>query len=384
MPSELYAFSELIATALRQLTVLPSDPALRLAVYSALALAGLTLIVMLNVLVLAELGARRERRRAAFVRHWRPVLTAWSLEENPALPSPPKRGEERLWFLLMWMQLQRQLRGGATQKLDALLDRLAMDVYVVELLENRGVHRRLLALACLRYYGEEKHWEAVVSRIHSPNPVESLAAAEALVAMNAARAMHVLVPLYVQRRDWARPRFAALCRQAGRRAVGPPLLAALEQQASSRVVALLEWAPPNDAAGWARQCLQTPLSSESDLDQRDSVCAALRCLGELHDPQDRPLIEATLESPLADVRVEAVKALKRQANQDDERRFIQCLSDANWWVRQAAADALVALPGRDIARLQAVLGSLEDRYGHDALHRAMVEANVMANVEEKR
>jgi hypothetical protein len=70
VPSELYALVELVAAALRQLTVLPSDPALRLAVYSALGLAGITLVVMLNVLILADLASRRERRRQAFTQCW--------------------------------------------------------------------------------------------------------------------------------------------------------------------------------------------------------------------------------------------------------------------------------------------------------------------------
>lgn len=374
MPSEFYAWAEFVTSALRQLTIIPSDPALRLAVYSALALAGITLVVMLNVLVLAELASRRERRREVFSRYWRPVLSAWSIEESVELSPLRQRREERLWFLLMWANLQRQLRGSTKQRLNRLFDRLSMDRYVVELLESRRVHRRLLALTCFSHLAEERYWGAVAPLVASPNPVESLAAAQALVAMNPKRGMRVLVPVYVKRKDWARLRFSALCQQAGREAAGPALLNALQQASSPRVAALIAWIEPANAAEWARSILRTLLAkSELESAQREAACAALHCLGELHDRQDREVIEMALSHPLADVRVAALHALKRQSDVEDVAFFTLALGDSNWWVRQAAADALVALPGIDEARLGVLLEGLQDRYGRDALRRAMAE-----------
>lgn len=374
MPSELYALVELVAAALRQLTVLPSDPALRLAVYSALGLAGITLVVMLNVLILADLASRRERRRQAFTQCWRPVLAAWSIEDSAELPSLKQRREERLWFLLMWANLQRQLRGSTKQRLNKLFDQLSMDSYVVALLESRSVHRRLLALACFSHLAEERYWAAVAPLVASSNSIESLAAAQALVAMNPARGMRLLVPFYMQRKDWARLRFSALCQQAGREATGPAVLSALKQESHPRIAALMAWVEPAKAAEWARKSLRrVPTTSELDVEQRDAVCAALHCLGELHDRQDRELIHAALNHPLADVRVAALHALKRQSSAEDDAYFTLALSDPNWWVRQAAADALVTLPGIDEVRLNALLDGLQDRYGRDALRRAIAE-----------
>nr|WP_246311410.1 HEAT repeat domain-containing protein [Halomonas zhaodongensis] len=80
-----------------------------------------------------------------------------------------------------------------------------------------------------------------------------------------------------------------------------------------------------------------------------------------------------LDHPLPQVRVAAVRALKRQAKIDDDAQFARVLSDSNWWVRQAAADALVALPGIDMPHLNALYEGLQDRYGRDALRRAIVE-----------
>ncbi|SER43403.1 HEAT repeat-containing protein [Vreelandella subterranea] len=375
MPSELYTLVELLIAALRQLTTLPSDPALRLAVYSAIALAALTLLGMLNVLVLSELAVRRERRRAAFTRLWRPVLIAWSMGEQVELPSLPRqRLEEKLWLLLMWANYQRHLRGSTKDRLNTLFNHLAMDNFVSGLLGSRKVHRRLIALTCLRHLGDESYWRSVTPRVASSNPIESLAAAEALVAMNPGHAMQLLIPLYIERSDWAYFRFKLLCKQAGREAAGPPLLAALKQASPPRIVALLEWIVPSQAAEWARYSLrQTSVAADLSNEQRDALCASLRCLGELHDSQDHELVVKALDHPLPQVRSEAVVALQRQATIEDETRFMRMLSDPNWWVRQAAADALVALPDIDTPRLDALYQGLLDRYGRDALRRAIAE-----------
>lgn len=329
---------------------------------------------MLNVLLLADLASRRERRRQAFTQCWRPVLAAWSIEDSAELPSLKQRREERLWFLLMWANLQRQLRGSTKQRLNKLFDQLSMDSYVVALLESRSVHRRLLALACFSHLAEERYWAAVAPLVTSSNSIESLAAAQALVAMNPTRGMRLLVPFYMQRKDWARLRFSALCQQAGREATSPAVLSALKQESHPRIAALMTWVEPAKAADWARKSLRrVPTTSELDVEQRDAVCAALRCLGELHDRQDRELIQKALNHPLADVRVAALHALKRQSSAEDDAYFTLALSDPNWWVRQAAADALVTLPGIDEVRLNALLDGLQDRYGRDALRRAIAE-----------
>jgi len=76
----------------------PEDAILQLAFYCALALAGLTLLVLLQVLLLGELTRLRGRRRQAFNDHWRPYFALCSLsDELPEAPScscaaPPTSG----------------------------------------------------------------------------------------------------------------------------------------------------------------------------------------------------------------------------------------------------------------------------------------------------
>ena len=377
VPSELESVTALIMAAPGTLISLPEDPALRLAVYSALALALLTLVVMSQVLVLSELASRREVRRQAFITAWRPHLAAWSMQAgDSALPAPPRGHRERLWFLLLWSRMQRQLRGTAQQRLNVLLERLGMLDAVLGLLQSRAVHRRLVALSCLRYLADDAHWAAVSPLLESRNATVSLAAAQTLVAMDPRRAMRRVLPLVESRPEWALPRLEALCQQAGREAVTDPLLAALHAPSGSegRAVALLAWAGPSKAAPWARAFLGGVLAADEwDGGDDEARCAALLSLGELRDPRDRELLLAHFDSQVPAVRLAALAALRRQAGVADAERLTPLLADANWWVRQAAADALVALPGMDRATLEALHKGLNDRYGQDALRRAMAE-----------
>ncbi|SDL69694.1 HEAT repeat-containing protein [Franzmannia pantelleriensis] len=377
MPSEVASLVALLMSGLAQLTILPDDRVLRLAVYSALALALLTLVVMSQVVVLSELASRREARRRGFIAAWRPHLAAWSLEaEDKALPAPPRSRQERIWFLLLWSRVQRQLRGTAQQRLNVLLERLGMIAPVLGLLESRAVHRRLVALACLRHLADVAHWSAVSPLLDSRNVTISLAAAQTLVAMDPERAMQRIMSKLEERRDWAMPRLEALCQQAGRQAVTAPLLDRLSapRGGTTRAVALLWWAEPGQAAPWARRLLADQSASHEVQELHDeSRCAALRSLGELRDPRDRDLLVAHLDDEAPAVRLAALAALRRQASVADQALIASLLADPNWWVRQAAADALVALPDMDDAALTTLLASLTDRYGQDALRRAMAE-----------
>lgn len=355
---------------LQWVTTLPEDPVLRLAIYSALALGGLTLLVMAQVLVVSELAARRERQRAAFVAEWHPRLVAWTLDAaDPRQHSPIHQGE-RLWLLLLWARLHRQLRGPARERLNALFISLDLTGSVLAMLGSRRAHRRLLALACLGYLGDERFWSDVSPLLGSRNPMVALAAARALVAMDARRAMARLVPLMAQRRDLALPRLQALCRQAGPAALTPPLLKGLEGATPAqreRLAALLACADPAQVAPWARRCLVEPGEREATLG------AALACLGELSDPRDHELMSRSLLSESSRVRFAAIRALRRQARREDETLLLPHLEDRDWWVRQAAADALVGLPGITRERLAGLHDACGDRYGRDALKRALAE-----------
>jgi HEAT repeat protein len=344
-----------------------TDTALHLGLAIALALALLTALLMLQVLVLSEVSARQQGRRRDFDARWLPRLASTALAEPGAEAQAAPRGRERLWFLMLWNRTQRQLRGAARERLNALLVALGLDHYALHLLQNRDKRGRLVALATLRNLADPAHWAQVEPLVREDDIFLSLAAAEALVAMEPARAMNLLLPLASERHDWGVQRVATLCLQAGPAAVTPPLLRELERGGDGeRLTELLAWAKPVRVAPWSRRTLDGGANARRRR-------AALHALGELRDPADRPRILAALADEDSDVRLSALQALRRQATGLDTDLLLAQLADRSWWVRQEAANALVALPGATRDSVRTLLPRVQDRYGHDALERALAE-----------
>lgn len=346
--------------------LLPSEPLLRGVAYVALVLAGLIVLVMLQVLLLSALSTRRQRRRKAFYALWRPQLALASIDDESCPLSPSPQGGYRLWWLMLWNRMQRQLRGAAVQRLNGLLRRHGLQDYALQLLQHRGVRGRLVALETLRYLADVAHWSSVQPLARHGNSFVSLAAAHALVAIDPDRAMRWLLPQAMGRNDWSSQRVAGLCQQAGPAAVTGPLLDALERAGPTQMpalVPLLACAEPAQVAPGARHCLEQDVTCD--------LAAALRVLAELGDPRDRPQLIAAFADIDPDVRLAAVQALRRLASAEDAEVLLPMLADPSWWVRQETADALVSLPRTSIEQVQALLPRVEDAYGRQALQRAL-------------
>lgn len=355
---------------------LPLDPALRLAAIVALGLALVTVLVLAQVLALSAWAAGQRRRRDAFNALWRPQLALASLDDRGFPKAAPPRGPRRLWWLMLWNRMQRQLRGDATRRLNRLARLMGFQRYAVQLLRRPGVRRRLVALETLRHLGDPQLWTQVAPLCRARNPFVALAAAQALVAMDAAGAVRLVLTVGVERADWSGYRLAGLCRSAGREAVTPALLHALETAPvhdRHRLVPLLEFAEPSRVAAWCRECVA------ADPDPRNRE-AALQVLGQLGDPRDHERLTRALTDPEPTVRLAALAALRRQARPDDADVLLGLLGDRSWWVRRQAADALANLPGLAEPAARALLPKVADAYGREALQRAIAERAAQARL----
>lgn len=346
----------------------PEDAVLQLAFYCVVGLAALTLLVMLQVLLFGEVARLQAKRRQRFNESWRPYFALCSLSDDLPEASTPASRTQQLWLLLQWNRTQMQLRGAAHERMNRVMVVLGLERLALELLRSR-VRNRLISLTSLRHLADSRHWDAVMPMLQSRNTIVSLTAAQTLVAMDPDRAMQTILAAAAKRPDWALPRLASLCLQAGEQAVTAPLLSLLNTEAApnQRLAALLVHSEPRHAAGWAR----TRLNEDAPVEHR---LAALRCLGELGDPRDRTSLIQMLQHSHPNVRLEALLALGRQARSDDRGVFMPLLEDQSWAVRQAAADSLADLPGMTTEQLQQMLHEVDDRYGQDALRRAIAEA----------
>ncbi len=350
---------------------LPEDAMLRLAIYAAVTLGVITLSMMFLVLLLSEAASWRERRRRQFNEQWRPFFALCCITDELPHPVPPLPKGDRLWLLLQWNRTQLQLRGTGRERMNRALDALQLEPFALRLLEG-GVRSRLIGLTCLRYVADMRHWQAVEQLLALRSSIVSLAAAQTLVAIDAQKAMKMLLPMSLARSDWALPRLSSLCQQAGSKAVTPFLLSTMLSSTEAergRLAPLLLWAEPRLTGPWARNALEDEQTPPEQLE------IALKCLTELNDPRDRSRLMKMFDHPDGSVRTVAIQAFKQQARLTDAPLILPYLADANWNVRQSSADALATLPGITDEYLQQLLAAVTDRYGRDALQRAIAEAN---------
>ena len=96
---------------------------------------------------------------------------------------------------------------------------------------SRGRWRRLVGIAALGYLRERAAWDELRSIAHSRHPVESLAAARALVHIDIEQGLAAVMPLIASRADWPPSRVAALLQDAGPDAMVEPLTRAAAEAA---------------------------------------------------------------------------------------------------------------------------------------------------------
>ena len=337
------------------------------------ALVSASLLMMAQTFAYAQLRARTAARREAFDAFWRPRLVAASLDEEPEPLPAPQNELERIWLLLLWNRLQRHLRGSAHARLNQSLRELHMQRHALHQLQRGTLAEQLSALECLRHLADPGYWKDVEPLVHDRSAAKSLAAAETLVALDAARALKLLLPLALHRHDWAHARLSILCQHAGKGATTPPLLEMLQgfsatsPAARQRVLSMVPCGEAAQLADWARRALD---EDSADLPER---LAAIGTLAILRDPADHARITTALAHPDAGIRLAAAWALGQQARKEDTPALLSLLGDRDWAVRQAAADVIAGLPWLDASALATLPHQVQDRYGSEALVRAISE-----------
>lgn len=345
----------------------PEARPLQIAAVCALVLAAAILLAQFCVLLLSAFVRYQEHRRDAFNALWRPRMGAASIDGGtwPDMPAP-RSGRQRLWWLMLWNRMQRQLRGDSKIGLNRLIRLLGMQKQAVRALHGRGTMRKLVALETFRHLAEPDFWGDVEPHCRARNPFVVISAAHALVAMDPDRAIRLVLRMAIERDNWGIQRLGGLCKACGSIAITPALLDALnlaKPADAARIAPLVVYANPVKLAGWAR----TSLARERD---RCIRIAAIGVLAELGDPRDHDRIVAGLRDEDRDVRLAAIKALRRQAGTGDVDLLLSMLGDTSWWVRRETADTLAAMPGLGIDPFPALLQRVDDRFGRDELTRA--------------
>lgn len=323
----------------------------------------LALVVQVGLMRVAQ---RRSDAKAAATRdRWRPLLLRHAMGEPVALPALAT--SEQLVFLVLWNQIADSLRGPSHDLLRDVIVQLDLHNAARRWLAQHNARRQLLGLLTVGHMGASSDWPSLRRRLGDSRTYMSLAAARALLQVDAALAVDPVLDELARRTDWPIARIAGLLRAAGADQVFEPVLRRLQQAAtvpSPRVARMLAAIDGVRASATLVRLMQ----------RSDDTELLSTCLQHVQTPAALPRVRELARHPLWWIRVQAAAALGRLGDRDDRALLLVLLTDPNWWVRYRAAVAFVRMPGLAPEAIATLADGLADRFARDVLHQALAEA----------
>jgi hypothetical protein len=340
--------------------------------YSGIAAAAATACFIVAISVARALLVRRLRIEARASARWNPLIAQCSDHVPEHLPRLPLRDLET--FLVLWCRAQESLRGDAQDHLREMARRLGLAPHVHRLLRTGRLRLELLAIVCVGHQRDRSAIPLLQRLLPEAPTVVSLAAAQALIRIDAGVGIPQVLAAMADRDDWSLAHVVSMLAECDPREV------------AGQVSTFLGVELPRERAASGRtpaaRLLRLHAAAQPEL-LRDAVGLALRrsenaetlsaALAALWHPQDAGYARALLEHAEWPVRLAAVRALGRIGGAEDVERLSAALGDRSWWVRYRAAQALCALPGLDMAWLRELSARLTDRYAADMLRQALAE-----------
>jgi HEAT repeat protein len=341
------------------------------ALWTTIASIAASLLLLLYTLELRLHRRLRERRRAGVVAHWRAIIAGVVTgAADPTSTALPKlRRGERGEFLRLWIYTRSMLEGAAADRLIALARSLGLVELVRARARDSHVGTRLMAMQALGYLREGNSVGELAAATDDGNTLLSITAAEALAAIDAPRAVALLIPKISSRRDWPRTHVFGLLQRAGSAVISEPLYRRIRAAADDEAAYLLPFA--EIAEFDVRDALAAEILRSAD--DAELLAAALK-VATGHAPM--PRLDELLAHPAWYVRMQAAKLVGRMGRPEDASRLEKLLGDAEWWVRYRAAKAFVRLPGMSALDLEQTRLRLQDHYARDILGQAMAEAGI--------
>ena len=333
---------------------------------------GLTIVLFLYALGLRVANILHARDLARLRKRWWPIIAGATLSaelDNAGDLLVLKRGS-RTKILREWCRFRTYVRGSSDSSLELLAEQLGLLRVARRLLHRRSVSNKLLAIQALGFLGDDESWDEIEVLLEHDNITISITAAIALVHINANKAIGMIMPLVGKRPSWPRTQVGRMLNLAGPDVVTGPLCDAIEAADSDEACRLLrfyESASTNDIDSLIARLL-TSRSEPAFL------AAALKAVrGQL--PNE--VIEGLATHEAWFVRMQASNLLGRSGRREDYRILEPLLSDAEWWVRYRAAQAITKLPFLGPNALRKLRDRQDDPYAQDILWQAMAEAGLV-------
>jgi HEAT repeat protein len=333
--------------------------------------AAALVLVTTYVLAYQHMSSRHERvrgeRRQAWVARWLRVLTG--SEPAPAGTLEPEAVEALL-------ALRETLRGSDSTRIADLLERHGAVVSLERIAGHGRIGRRLDAIVALSNARIPSSLPTLIAGVRDPNQIIGVASARA-----AARTLARVEDLF------DRDRAAAALGRAVDAAQLPygiveEVVVLSEDAATSLIHVLLFHGRPRaatvraaiDGVGrlkllvFAEEVVR--FLSDPDDEVRAAALRAVSRLGFLPESSHGIVIVA-LTDEVDFIRIHAAAAARLLPRPQALSFLSERLGDRSWWVRRAAADALVALGSAGLAQLGRAARAHPDRFARDIAEQAL-------------
>jgi hypothetical protein len=344
-----------------------ANPRVVFAFWLGVVVTAMALLMLLLIILMRQLVLRRERNRVRAATLWHQVLldSAQGLGTSPpALPRADLPG-----FVDAWNHVHQTLGSHDDGGLQRVASEIGLERQLDVAIDHGSFHDRVMAIIAMGYVRSASHFDKLARYLDHASTIISLSAARALMHIDPARAVTMLVPHIVARHDWPQGGVAQILHDASPALVSKELSeVALRANAdvAPRLVRFLADVSPEAAAPVIRHILAA---------QPDDHLVST-CLQVMSDPADLDLIRGLATHERWHVRMHAAAALGRLGGAGDERHLLPLLRDPQWWVRYRAAQALGRLPHIDEHSLRRLRAAQVDRFARDVLDQVLAERNM--------
>ncbi len=345
-----------------------TDPFLRAAFWIGLGAVAMIFLLVLQITVLRIRLMRRNRRAAASVAHWRPVMTA-VLAGFPGERKAFLNRCDEVEFLKLWLHFHANVRGESCLALNQLALDMGSDQVTLRMLAKGGRGEKLLAILVAGNLGLRSAVELLQRLAHIPDRLLSVHATIALVQIDPQLAARSIAPELIVNVDWPVREVITVLHDA--RAECEPVLAALLPvtlpQHLPRLLQVMDGLR-----------IMLPAPQLLPLLSHESVEVQICALRGAASPSLRTAVLALVEHPDWRVRMHAAKAVGRLGQRGDIAALLKLLSDREWWVRYRTAQALATMPFLSADDVRQLAQHATDRFAGDMLRQVLAEGGQLA------
>lgn len=309
-------------------------------------------------------GYFNQRSREKAISKWRPIMIEASLGEEHILPVI--KGNEWRYIAEEWNKLMGILRGEAQKNLIDLAWNIRLHHYVKNHLYRRGNKNKLFAIVTLGHMRASMFWYDLIHIMKKNSSIISLVAAQALIQINAERALKEIIGILQDRSDWHWAGVAHIFRLSVKEKVCPMLEEVIKNADKDRLPGLLRLFDTINC-DTSSAAIGNILKKSSD-ERVISICLHI-----INDPMLIHEIRQHLNNSRWHVRMHAATALGRLGLKEDIPILVNCLQDREWWVRYRAAQSLSEMPFMNMDMLEEIYDSQQDRYAKDILRHVISE-----------